>query len=1217
MKLNIYGHQPLIAPRDPVLPMEAATKNYVDNNLGAHANNKDIHLTATEKTWLGDVTATAVEVNYLVGVTSGVQEQFGLKLALAGGTMLGPITLSGVPTENLHATSKMFVEQEAAKRVAKTGDTMTGLLTLSGTPVANLHAATKEYVDSSIVEHANDLDLHMTPAQNTWMDSITVTATEVNRLDGLTSNAQGQIDSKFDKTGGSITGDITLSDGKAVFVSKVPLTDSELVNKAYVDAKVKGQEWKDPISDSNLLAIGLDVAPVAPEDGATYIAGPSATTPWVPGYAYTWKAKDNNWVQLQDRPVAVNDRFGVGFDFEVGKIHASLTDDFGKIITITDATIGSIAYTTGVLTPGSATLVFDTESVKFGVTYTLTDENNWVITNTSVNLTSGAGISIEGNTLSAKLGDGLKITEDAIALNVAAGSVLSVGDGGVTLNYNGSHFEQDNVVGLELSEEILTNISDRLSKTNGGTITGTVTVDTNASLELGYTPTKLTHAVTKQYVDNSASGLSSDILALDGRLDVLEVDPTSKGYVDSQVGTKVSKAGDTMTGPLTLHGAPEALLHAATKGYVDVGLNQHVEDETLHLTAAQNTWIDTITATATEVNTLTGVTSGVQEQLDNKLALAGGILTGSLVLSAAPVTALQAATKQYVDDVESIKVSKAGDTMTGALILHAAPSVDLQAATKKYVDESVTGASATLQTAIEGKVAKTGDTMTGALTLPSAPTATLHAATKGYVDAEIIQTNNYIDAEVLELAGVVGGISDIVNVLNTDPVTKQYVDEQDTTKLNVAGGALTGYLTLHADPQQALHAVSKQYVDAIAQGLRVKAAVRYATKTNLAATYSNGAYGVDSTLTGSGNGVLVVDGSNAMQGDRILVKSQTNKLQNGDYVVQQAGTAGTPFILKRTTTVDESHEVPGSYFFVFDGQTQKGTGWTFNVANPGTFLIGTDDITVNQFSGQGTVIAGDGLTLDGNTIDIVSASPNRIVVNEDSIDLAATGVTPGEYTKLTVDAYGRVSTASKPNTFAGLGLTDVQPLSPNLSSIAAATGAGLVAFNAAGVAVMRELEAEGVGLSIENPKGSSGNPKVKTNATAAATPSTVVARDASGNFAANVITAALTGNASSATVLKDSRNFSVSSVDASATAVSFNGSGDVELNVLLTETGVAAGTYTKTTVDSKGRVTSASTPTAISDLGVTDVYTKAEVDAIVEDVEARYQALFTYVMSRI
>jgi hypothetical protein len=51
-----------------------------------------------------------------------------------------------------------------------------------------------------------------------------------------------------------------------------------------------------------------------------------------------------------------------------------------------------------------------------------------------------------------------------------------------------------------------------------------------------------------------------------------------------------------------------------------------------------------------------------------------------------------------------------------------------------------------------------------------------------------------------------------------------------------------------------------------------------------------------------------------------------------------------------------------------------------------------------------------------------------------------------------------------------------------------------------------------VGLSVTNGTGAAGNPTVTSNATNANTASTLVARDASGNFAAGTITAALTGN---------------------------------------------------------------------------------------------------------
>lgn len=53
-------------------------------------------------------------------------------------------------------------------------------------------------------------------------------------------------------------------------------------------------------------------------------------------------------------------------------------------------------------------------------------------------------------------------------------------------------------------------------------------------------------------------------------LDLFDI--PSIGIVESLVDEKVAKTGDTMTGKLTLDGAPTQDLHASTKKYVDDGL---------------------------------------------------------------------------------------------------------------------------------------------------------------------------------------------------------------------------------------------------------------------------------------------------------------------------------------------------------------------------------------------------------------------------------------------------------------------------------------------------------------------------------------------------------------------------------------------------------------------------------------------------------------------
>jgi hypothetical protein len=60
------------------------------------------------------LTTTATELNYVGGVTSSIQTQLGTKLNLSGGTMTGALTLSAAPTSDLHAATKLYVDNVTA-----------------------------------------------------------------------------------------------------------------------------------------------------------------------------------------------------------------------------------------------------------------------------------------------------------------------------------------------------------------------------------------------------------------------------------------------------------------------------------------------------------------------------------------------------------------------------------------------------------------------------------------------------------------------------------------------------------------------------------------------------------------------------------------------------------------------------------------------------------------------------------------------------------------------------------------------------------------------------------------------------------------------------------------------------------------------------------------------------------------------------------------------
>ncbi len=70
-------------------------------------------------------------------------------------------------------------------------------------------------------------------------------------------------------------------------------------------------------------------------------------------------------------------------------------------------------------------------------------------------------------------------------------------------------------------------------------------------------------------------------------------------------------------------------------------------------TAAELNILDGATLSTTELNYVDGVTSAIQTQIDSKAPIASPTFTGTVTLAADPSSALQAATKQYVDNVAS------------------------------------------------------------------------------------------------------------------------------------------------------------------------------------------------------------------------------------------------------------------------------------------------------------------------------------------------------------------------------------------------------------------------------------------------------------------------------------------------------------------------------------------------------------------------------------
>jgi hypothetical protein len=267
--------------------------------------------------------------------------------------------------------------------------------------------------------------------------------------------------------------------------------------------------------------------------------------------------------------------------------------------------------------------------------------------------------------------------------------------------------------------------------------------------------------------------------------------------------------------------------------------------------------------------------------------------------------------------------------------------------------------------------------------------------------------------------------------------------------------------TISTNAANATDITNKTYVDGLfSTGITYHDPVLVESPTALIATYNQpggAGNGVGATLTNSGaNVALSIDGVSLSNTARVLVYTQSNAVHNGVYTVTNAGAPDVPgpgaaWVLTRATDADtygvgDPNKLgQGDAFFVQSGNT--GAGETYILNTVGTITFGTTNLTFAQISSAQVYSAGTGLNLANLTFSIANTAVT-----------AATYGNAGQVPQIAVNAQGQITSASN--------------VSINASSITLGT--------------------------LDN---------ARTTASSANGASTIVARDANGNFTANVITA--------------------------------------------------------------------------------------------------------------
>jgi hypothetical protein len=353
------------------------------------------------------------------------------------------------------------------------------------------------------------------------------------------------------------------------------------------------------------------------------------------------------------------------------------------------------------------------------------------------------------------------------------------------------------------------------------------------------------------------------------------------------------------------------------------------------------------------------------------------------------------------------------------------------------------------------------------------------------------------------------------------------------------GGLTT--VTVTQDPVSALQLATKQYVDAVAEGLHIHASCAAATTGTLASitggtvTYANGTAGVGATLTLS-VALTVLDGYTLLNGNRVLVKNEATQANNGIYTWATGGT-----VLTRATDFDTATEMAsGDFTFISNGTLYANTGWA--QTEPVT-TVGTSSVTWIQFSGAGTYTAGTGLTLTGSQFSITN------------VGTASTYGSATQIPVLTTNAQGQVTAVTN---------TTVTPAIGSVTGLGASVGTFLATPSSANLAT-----------AVTDETGS-GSLVFATNPTLV-TP--ILGTPQSGNFSTGTFTwptfnQSTTG---SAATLTTGRTIAITG-DLAYTSASFNGSAAVTGVGTLATVNANVGSFTNAsvTVNAKGLVTAAS-----------------------------------------